>query len=103
MSELLALLKQNLVLSHEEDDALLIHFLKAASAYACGFQHLPANYYDTHPMGKVTEQGILLLATHLYESRDASSAGFFQNQPAAAKQTWEAIHRLLIVDRDWKV
>lgn len=45
------------------------------------------------------KQAVVLLATHMYESRDASTAGVFANSAGAAEQTWRAIHRLLLVDK----
>lgn len=101
--ELTALVKTNLQVDFDADDELIAHLVDAATSYAASFQHLPDGFYATHVMSPATIQGVVMLATHFYESRDGSTAGFFNNQPAAAEQTWRAIHRLLILDRDWKI
>ena len=44
-----------------------------------------------------------MLATHLYEARDGATGGFWADKTDAARAAWEAIHRLLVMDREWKV
>lgn len=103
MSALLERVKQNLILDHNEDDDLLEVYISAAVSYAEGFQHLPDGYYSENGMSSTTEQGVIMLASHFYESRDGSTAGFFANNPQAAQQVWVAVNTLLRLDRDWKV
>ena len=103
MSELLDKVKQNLILDHEEDDELLDRFIAAAVSYAEGFQHLPASYYAANEMPPTTEQAVVMLASHFYESRDGSTGGFFADNPQAAQQVWNSVNLLLRLDRDWKV
>ena len=103
MSTLLEKVKQNLILDHDEDDALLERFLAAAISYAEGFQHVPADYYAEHDMSPSTEQGVIMLASHFYESRDGSTGGFFSDNPQAAQQVWQSVNLLLRLDREWKV
>ena len=103
MSNLLEKVKLNLILDHNEDDALLECFIAAAVSYAEGFQHVPADYYAGHEMSPSTEQGVVMLASHFYESRDGGTGGFFANNPQAAQQVWNAVNLLLRLDRDWKV
>lgn len=103
VSELVELVKRNAVIEHDSDDGLLQHFVEAALSYAAGYQHIPPNTYETSGMSDATKQAVVLLATHMYESRDASTAGVFANSAGAAEQTWRAIHRLLVLDRDWKI
>jgi len=54
-------------------------------------------------MSPTTEQAIIMLASHFYESRDGSTAGFFGDNPQAASQVWDTVNLLLRLDRDWKV
>ena len=50
-----------------------------------------------------TEQAVIMLSSHFYESRDGSTGGFFQDNPQAAQQVWNTVNLLLRLDRDWKV
>ena len=50
-----------------------------------------------------TRQGIVMLASHFYESRDGSTAGVWNDKPDAAKTVWVAVNRLLVLDRHWKL
>ena len=54
-------------------------------------------------MGETTKQGIIMLASYFYESRDGSSGGFFASSPTASEQTWKTVNLLLRLDRNWKV
>ena len=103
MDTLLEKVKANLILEHSEDDALLEMYITAAKAYAESYQHLERNYYRNNEMSETTLQGVVMLASHFYESRDGSTAGFFANSPQAAAEVWNTVNRLLILDRDWKV
>ena len=49
-AKLLRKVKQNLILAHSDDDALLKDNITAAVTYAEGYQHLPDGYYNDHPM-----------------------------------------------------
>lgn len=101
--ELVELVKANLILAHDEDDVLIGSLVGAATSYAVAYQHLPDAYYEDHPMSGTTRQAIVLLATHFYESRDGSTAGFWVDKPEAAKAVWDAVNTLLRLDRQWKV
>ena len=103
VTELLALVKENLILTHNEDDVLLKHFITAATSYATGFQHLPALFYEENPMSDTTRQAVILLATHFYESRDGSTAGFWNDKANTTSGVWEMVNRLLVLDREWKI
>ena len=103
MNELLAKVKQNLILEHEADDSLLKGFITAAVSYAESYQHITEGYYKDHPMPPTTEQAVIMLSSHFYESRDGSTGGFFQDNPQAAQQVWNTVNLLLRLDRDWKV
>jgi len=103
MSELLSKVKQNLILEHEADDPLLEGFITAAIAYAESYQHIPEGYYSENAMPPTTEQAVIMLSSHFYESRDGSTGGFFADNVQAGQQTWNTVNMLLRLDRDWKV
>ena len=103
MEALLLKLKQNLILEHSADDALLQNYLTAAVAYAESDQHIPESTYKETAMPATTEQAVIMLASHFYESRDGSTGGFFADNPGAATQVWNTVNLLLRLDRDWKV
>ena len=95
--------KANLMLEHDRDDELVRHYITAALRYAEGYQHKTPNLYNNEPMPETTEQAVIILASHFYESRDGSTGGFFSDNVQAAKQTWETVHLLLSTDKDWVV
>ncbi|MBR3298940.1 MAG: head-tail connector protein [Clostridia bacterium] len=103
MNTLLQKLKANLILEHSADDALLEGYLTAAIAYAESYQHIEEGYYSGHDMPATTEQAVIMLASHFYESRDGATAGFFADNPQAAQQTWNTVNLLLRLDRRWQV
>ena len=103
MSELLTKVKQNLILEHSADDTLLQSYITAAVAYAESYQHIPEGTYKETAMPATTEQAVIMLASHFYESRDGSTGGFFADNPPAATQVWNTVNLLLRLDRDWKV
>lgn len=103
MRHLLQAVKNNLILEHDEDDELLQSYITAAVSYAESYQHLHEGYYAEHRMPPTTEQAVILLASHFYESRDGSTAGFWNDNPNAAKQVWNTVNLLLRLDRRWKV
>ena len=102
-NELIGLVKQNLIIEHDGDDGLIGSFVEAATSYATGYQHLDAGFYDSHDMSEATRQGVVMLATHFYESRDGATAGFWADKPEAARAVWGAVNTLLRLDRDWKI
>lgn len=103
LESLLTKVKQNLILEHSADDGLVLGFITAAVSYAESFQHIPAGTYQVEPMPPTTEQAVIMLASHFYESRDGSTGGFFADSVQAGKQVWETVNLLLRLDRDWKV
>ena len=103
MSELLTKVKQNLILEHSADDTLLQSYITAAISYAESYQHIPEGTYIETAMPATTEQAVIMLASHFYESRDGSTGGFFADNPQAATQVWNTVNLLLRLDRDWKV
>lgn len=103
MNGLLEKVKQNLILDHAADDALLESFITAAVSYAESYQHIPAGTYQIAPMPATTEQAVIMLASHFYESRDGSTGGFFGDNVQAGQQVWNTVNLLLRLDREWKV
>ena len=103
MSALLSKVKENLILEHNADDALIESYITAAVAYAESYQHIPEGTYATAAMPATTEQAVIMLASHFYESRDGSTGGFFGDNPQAANQVWNTVNLLLRLDRNWKV
>ena len=103
MNELLTKVKQNLILEHSADDVLLVSYINAAVCYAESYQHLEQGYYTNNPMSATTEQAVIMLASHFYESRDGSTGGFFGDSVQAGKQVWDTVNMLLRLDRRWIV
>lgn len=100
---LLDKLKANLMISHNEDDELLTAYLSAAVSYAESYQHKPMGYYTDSTIPPTTEQAIIMLASHFYESRDGSTGGFFGDSVQAAQQVWNTVNILLRLEKDWLV
>ena len=103
MDELLTKVKQNLILEHSVDDVLLVNYITAAVSYAESYQHLEQGYYTDNPMSATTEQAVIMLSSHFYESRDGSTGGFFGDNVQAGKQVWDTVNMLLRLDRRWIV
>ena len=101
--ELLDKVKANLILTHNEDDALLCGYIAASISFAESYQKKGNDYYTVNPMSPLTEQAVIMLASHMYESRDGSTGGFFADNVQAGQQTWDVVNTLLRLDRDWKV
>ena len=100
---LLEKVKANLILAHSADDELLQMYITAATAYAESYQHLAEGYYKENAMPPTTEQAVIMLSSHFYESRDGSTGGFFRDNVQAGQQVWDTVNLLLRLDRDWKV
>lgn len=95
--------KANLILEHEHDDEILQMYINTAIAYAESYQHLPEGHYSENEMPPTTEQAVIMLSSHFYESRDGSTGGFFSDNVQAGQQVWNTVNLLLRLDRDWKV
>lgn len=91
------------ILEHTADDALLKSYITAAVSYAESYQHIPEGYYTENPMPPTTEQAVIMLSSHFYESRDGSTGGFFADNTGAAQQVWNTVNLLLRLDRRWQV
>ena len=98
IDDLLTKVKKNLVLTHNQDDALLEQFIKAAINYAESIQNVAFGSYTITPMSQTTERGVIMLASHFYESRDNSTAVFFSNNTQEGQQLWEKVNNLLQIE-----
>lgn len=102
-NELLKKVKENLIITFNDDDSLILGFIDAAISYAESYQHITEGTYNVMPMSSTTAQAIIMLASHFYESRDGSTGGFFANSTDASEQVWKTVNLLLRIDRKWKV
>ena len=103
MEGLFQKVKANLILDHSADDGLLQSYILAAVSYAESYQHIPEGYYSENAMPPTTEQAVIMLASHFYESRDGSTGGFFADNVQASQQVWNTVNLLLRLDRRWQV
>ena len=100
---LLEKVKANLILEHNEDDTLLQNYITAATAYAESYQKKPEGFYTGNSMHPTTEQAVIMLSSHFYESRDGSTAGFFSDNVQASEQVWNVVNMLLRLNKDWVI
>ena len=101
IADLLERVKANLILEHVEDDVLLERLIVSAVAYAESYQHRPADFYKKNPLPPTTEQAVVMLVSHWYESRDGSTGGFFGDNVQAGKQAMDTVNMLLRLERNW--
>ena len=99
--ELLIKVKQNLIITHNEDDVYLSSLILASIAYAEDFQKKPEGYYTDNPMRANTQQAVIMLTSHFYESRDGSTGGFYGDNVQAGQQSMETINLLLRLNKDY--
>ena len=100
---LLENVKANLILEHSEDDSLIQMYITAAVSYAESYQHRDEGFYSSMPMPPTTQQAVVMLASHFYESRDGSTGGFFADNVQASQQVWDTVNMLLRLERDIKI
>lgn len=98
--ELFEKVKANLILTHTEDDSLLQGYITAAVAYAESYQKKPEGFYTDSLMHPTTEQAVIMLSSHFYESRDGSTGGFFSDNVQASQQVWNVVNMLLRLNKD---
>lgn len=103
MDAILRKVKANLILEHDEDDELLQSYITAAVSYAESYQKKYVGYYKENVMQPTTEQAVIMLASHFYESRDGSTGGFFADNVQASQQVWTVVNMLLRLNKDWQV
>ena len=90
------------MLSHDEDDELLEGFVLSAIAYAESYQHMEEGHYLKHKIPATTQQAIIMLSSHFYESRDGSTAGFYNDNVNASAQVWNTVNMLLRMNKRWQ-
>src|SRR5699024_7509206 len=100
---LLAKVKANLILQHDKDDALIEMYITAAISYAASYQHIKEGTYKNENMHATTEQSIIMLASHFYDSRDGSTGVLCANSALDGEHVLKTVNLLLRLDRDWKV
>ena len=100
MDDSLVKLKKHLILQHDEDDELLKGYISAAIDYAEGYQKIK---YGEKALPPATEQAVIMLSCHFYESRDGGTGGFFADSVGAAAQVWTTVNRLLLINKTWVV
>ncbi|MEA4833080.1 MAG: head-tail connector protein [Oscillospiraceae bacterium] len=83
------------------DNELLQLYITAAVRYAESYQHLAENYYTEHQMPPTTEQAVIMLSSHVYESRDGSTGSFFADNVQAGQQVWNTVDMLLRMGREY--
>jgi len=103
LADLLEKVKPRLILDHAQDDEMLEQMVRAAMDMAAKRQHRPGNHYLKNPMSPCTEQAVIMWVIHLYESRDGSTGGFFNDSPQAGAQSTTTINDLLALDKEWVV
>lgn len=101
--DLLQRVKDNLIITFEDDDSLILGFIAAAISYAESYQHYEQKYYENNECSENTRLAIVMLASHFYESRDGSTGGFFGDSVNASEQAMKTANTLLRIDRNWKV
>lgn len=104
MKAMLQKTKANLILQHDQDDALLLGYIAAAVSYAESYQHKTEGHYARrgNRMPATTEQAVVMLASHFYESRDGSTGGFFADNVQAGQQVWNTVNVLLRQNKTWQ-
>jgi len=103
MDTLLEKVKANLIITHDADDAIIAQFITVATSYAETFQSVPEGSYAENKMPATTEQAVIMLSSHFYESRDGSTGGFFSDSVPASQQVWNTVNMLLRLHKNWKV
>ena len=102
-NSLLEKVKANLIITYFDDDRLIEMYISAAISYAESYQKKPDGYYLENDMSPATEQAVIMLSSHFYESRDGSTAGFFADNVSAANQVWTTVNVLLRLDKNWQI
>lgn len=99
-SELLTAVKANLQIDFDNDDELILRLIRSAVDYAERYQNRDYSESDCE-LPHSTTQGIVMLATHWYESRDGSTAGYFSSSDG--ERAVRAAERLLSANKRWLV
>ena len=100
MKKLLVKVKANLILDTDADDELILGYIASALDYAESYQKVK---YGNMKLPPTTEQAVIMLTSHLYESRDGSTGGFFSDYIGAVANVWQTVNRLLTLEKRWDV
>jgi len=100
VNNLLDKVKANLILTHNVDDELLQGIIHAALDYAITYQKRKRVWKVIPP---VTEQAVIMLASHWFESRDGGTGGFFADNVNASQQILSTVNRMLSLNKHWEV
>jgi len=100
IKQLLLKVKSNLILQHNDDDTLLLGYIRAAVDYAENYQK---QKYGRKKLPPATEQAIVMLSSHFYESRDGGTGGFFTDSIGSVTNIWNSVHRLLAMEKRWEI
>jgi uncharacterized phage protein (predicted DNA packaging) len=101
--ELLPKVKANLVIDFDTDNDLISRLIRSALSYAQLYQNKDFTecYADISDVPLSTEQAVIMLVTHWYESRDGSNGGYFSN--TSGSEITKAVDRLLSASKEWVV
>jgi len=104
INSLLPEVKANLIIPMTDttDDALILSEIRSALDWSLGYQRRDLINFDGI-IAPSTRQAVVMLASHMYESRDGSTAGFFGDNVGASNQVWETIKKLLVLNKKWEV
>lgn len=97
VESLLIKVKLNLIIDHSDDDELLCNLILSALDYAETYQRV--KYKRKLPPS--TEQAVILLVTHWYESRDGGNGGFMSS--AKGDEILKSINWLLALNKNYEV
>lgn len=101
-NDLLEKVKKNLIISFDDDDELIEDLITKGIRYAENRQHLETGYYDGREMSQTTEHGVILYASHFYESRDGSTGGFWNDKTDAAAAAKKAYDYLFLQAEEYQ-
>ncbi len=90
---LLEKVKQNLILEHSEDDALLEQYITASVSYAESYQHIDEGYYSTHAMPQLPSRQLLCLRAISRKQRWLNWRESSDSTNASA-QVWNTVNLL---------
>ena len=96
VDDLLPRVKKNLIIEHCDDDELLSDLIRSALDYAKTYQNVKRWGRQLPP---TTEQAVIMLCSHWYESRDGGSGGFMATSKGA--DCLNAVNWLLALNKNY--
>ena len=102
-AELLTAVKANLIIDYDNDDDMLMRLIRSAVEYAERYQNKKYRkcYKKTADIPQSTQQAIIMLTSHWYESRDGGTGGLFSNYVGSSGNIQTAVDRLLSANKEW--